>query len=112
MMEAWLTDVSAVCNAIQQLAGQSSGMQQPGPFQSQHQQDPLLGLPRVGRPGDSNVSPLVASGDARCHAPHLSAQLGLHQTCLDHMKGMKAALASSMVTTGVLLATLNWHDAV
>jgi hypothetical protein len=112
MMEAWLADVSAACNAIQQLAGYSNGMQQAGNLQSQHQQDPMLGRPRVVRPGDSNISPLVASSDARSHAPHLSAQLGLHQACLDHMKGMKAALASSMVTTGMWLASFARHDVV
>lgn len=86
-MEAWLVDVGTVCRYIRYLAGQPDSPVELGP-------GGLKGLHGIG------MTPLVASGDASSHAPHIYAQLGLHTNCLDHLKGMKSTLKARMATAG------------
>lgn len=88
MMEAWLVDVGAVCRYIKYLAGLPES-----PVRSTAHSS-LGGSPRP------DVTPLVATGDASSHAPHLYAQLALHQKSLDQMKGLRTEMGARMAATG------------
>ncbi len=46
------------------------------------------------------MTPLVASSDACSHAPHLYAQLGLHKSCLDQLRGLRSAVSVKLAATG------------
>lgn len=45
-------------------------------------------------------TPLLATADARSHAPHLFAQLGLHRACLQGMRELESALDDELAATG------------
>jgi hypothetical protein len=45
-------------------------------------------------------TPLLATADARSHAPHLFAQLGVHRTCQEGMRELEVAIEDELAATG------------
>ncbi len=72
MLEGWVDRLEALEGQISQLDGANTG--QP--------------------------TPLLATADTRSHAPHLFAQLGLHQTCLQGMRELEVDLEDELAATG------------
>jgi hypothetical protein len=87
MVEAWVQDVGQLQGYLNMLAGLSESNQQ-------HQ------LAGAAVSADSRVTPLLATSAASSHAPHLYAQLGVHSSCLEGIKSLKASLSSHMAAAG------------
>jgi hypothetical protein len=53
-------------------------------------------------------TPLLATADARSHAPHLFAQLGVHRVCLQGMRELECAIEEELATTGACTRAPPW----
>jgi hypothetical protein len=89
-----------VCRTIRSLAGQPDDDRVSGTDLQPHGTWGSAGGSAAAAGARGSVCPLVATSDASSHAPHLYAQLGLHQNCLDHMRGMKSAISLQMAAAG------------
>ncbi|KAI8463511.1 MAG: HAUS augmin-like complex subunit 6 N-terminus-domain-containing protein [Monoraphidium minutum] len=59
-----------------------------------------------GGPGGGPPTPLLATADARSHAPHLFAQLGVHRACQQGMRALEAALEDELAAVGARIRAL------
>jgi len=75
MLEGWVDRLEALEGRIGELDGTAGGAQGP-------------------------PTPLLATADARSHAPHLFAQLGVHRACLQGMGELEMALEAELAATG------------
>ena len=94
MVEAWIHDVKQLQGYLNMLAGLPDGSH----HHHHHHQTAHGGAVAA----DSGVTPLLATAAASSHAPHLYAQLGLHNSCLESLKSLKSSLSSHLMAAGRL----------